>query len=750
MKRTLSIILSVIMVFALLPISVMAENGPSDAKEDDNYLAYISVGRVINLGDGAVSFGDSNDVYRNDTAIDSDGISYDKASNTLTLTNFKQEDKIIITNMMGDDFKINVVGECEVARMNIWGDGYGGTLNIVGTGKLTVNKNKLFDNAIVLYAESTESTLNFGENVNVKLYAKENVAVIKEATYNDKSKAFRFANGSSADVQGEIYAYTDYKRIDGCHYDDTNENFGKKVIRASDPDGIYIANHYIYYDENEEETGTGYGIQKLEYIEEYGTYERDQTFGENGELRMTDEEFENSEYSYVLQDSEYGEKIYYFDGDNEYYAHKAIRKSDPENLYGYVEHDDYDEETGESSFNGNYGIRRFVTDKETGKLVEDETFGSYGYLVLSSEEFEEQYTIVYEKEPTWLKWQGNIVYDYCKVYKDSKGKEYAVDWDDNVYNFSESEKITLSGKEYYKLTLNPNVSVSDLKLVEITQESEYFYNYTLKGKEFNYDGSNIVELQNINFVDIGDVWKTLKYNETVPFTAEVNPNSDCVKKMELVKEYWTNTSDNSVYSTADTTAKKLTEGKYEYTAVLKAKDGYLFGEDFKFVYGGTEFSAGSFSYRITGDRKTLIISEFIDPITVTHSHKLVTKNAKNATYFVKGYTGDKVCSVCRKTVTKGKAIAKLTLKTPKITVKAGKKSFKVKYTKVTGATGFRLRYKLNGKWIVKNYNTKKTVTKIIKKLKKGEKYTVQIRAFVKSGKKMAYSSWTGTKKVTIK
>ncbi|MBQ7128726.1 MAG: hypothetical protein IJO19_01920, partial [Clostridia bacterium] len=132
-------------------------------------------------------------------------------------------------------------------------------------------------------------------------------------------------------------------------------------------------------------------------------------------------------------------------------------------------------------------------------------------------------------------------------------------------------------------------------------------------------------------------------------------------------------------------------------------------------------------------------------------HTTVTKNVKSATCFEAGYTGDKVCSVCGETITKGKAIAKLKLKTPKMTLKKGTKLFKVKYKKVSGATGFQVKYKTGkGKWVTKTFNTKKTVTKTIKQLKKGKKYTVKIRAFVKSGSKKAYSSWSKTKSVKVK
>ncbi len=131
-------------------------------------------------------------------------------------------------------------------------------------------------------------------------------------------------------------------------------------------------------------------------------------------------------------------------------------------------------------------------------------------------------------------------------------------------------------------------------------------------------------------------------------------------------------------------------------------------------------------------------------------HTTKIQNKKAATYFAKGYSGDSVCTKCGKVVEKGKQTAKLKLKTPKITVKAGKKQFKVTYKKVKGAKGFEIRYRIKGKWIKKSVKTKKTVTTTIKKLKKGKSYTVQIRAFVKQGKKTAYSKWTKSKKVKIK
>ncbi len=134
---------------------------------------------------------------------------------------------------------------------------------------------------------------------------------------------------------------------------------------------------------------------------------------------------------------------------------------------------------------------------------------------------------------------------------------------------------------------------------------------------------------------------------------------------------------------------------------------------------------------------------------ITEHKTTILKDEKNATYFADGYTGDNVCVKCGKIISKGKATAKLTLKVPTFKLTKGKKQFKVKYTAVADATGFQVRYKLKGKWKTKTFATKKTVTKAIKKLKKGT-YQVQIRAMIKSGKQKAFSAWSKTKKVKVK
>ncbi|MBO7406164.1 MAG: hypothetical protein J6V14_00925 [Clostridia bacterium] len=63
---------------------------------------------------------------------------YDKATNTLTLNNFSGS--LIEANMMGNAFKIEVVGDNRVDFIEIWGAGHSGSVTFTGSGTLTVGR----------------------------------------------------------------------------------------------------------------------------------------------------------------------------------------------------------------------------------------------------------------------------------------------------------------------------------------------------------------------------------------------------------------------------------------------------------------------------------------------------------------------------------------------------------------------------------------------------------------------------------
>lgn len=118
---------------------------------------------------------------------------------------------------------------------------------------------------------------------------------------------------------------------------------------------------------------------------------------------------------------------------------------------------------------------------------------------------------------------------------------------------------------------------------------------------------------------------------------------------------------------------------------------------------------------------------------------------KNIT--IKGYTNTAAQKYAKKNKIKFSAVL---LKTPNAKITAGKKKLTVKYTKVSGASGFEVKYTKGKKTVTKTFKTSKSAAKTIAKLKKG-KYKVQVRAYYMNSKKQkAYSPWTKAKSVTVK
>lgn len=165
-KKLLSFVLCVALAIMLTPAQGMAGNGPYP---DQELPAYISFAGSDVFSTVYSSWGEEL------TPIV--GVSYDKTSNTLVLDNVKLEQKLS-TNVMGDDFKIQVKGNCELTSIEVWGDGYGGNLTITGDGTLTLNKNKSVNVPIVMQAEKTAGLVRIDNTVNVNLYAAEGYEVI--------------------------------------------------------------------------------------------------------------------------------------------------------------------------------------------------------------------------------------------------------------------------------------------------------------------------------------------------------------------------------------------------------------------------------------------------------------------------------------------------------------------------------------------------------------------------------------------
>ena len=147
--RSAAVLLSAAVIFGTAPTTVFAANGPletyTDSSGNTQYPAYIVFSDYEQNTNGVQILKTNYNVYAdgksNSAALK--GASYDKKSNTLTVNNLNNKTLCLETNAMGNDFTLNIVGKCELAQIIIHGDDHGGSLNIVGSGTLTVNASKV-------------------------------------------------------------------------------------------------------------------------------------------------------------------------------------------------------------------------------------------------------------------------------------------------------------------------------------------------------------------------------------------------------------------------------------------------------------------------------------------------------------------------------------------------------------------------------------------------------------------------------
>lgn len=153
---------------------VFASNGPSPSTDSQVFLEIRNLDENNNmLATGLQLY--PKDLVGGGAAADTElkgHATYDKSTNTLTLNNFKDNNKVLYTNKMGDDFKLNLVGDNELGAIEIWHGGYGGSLHITGEGTLTVNKNGdksrgIWYYGISLQAEGASSQLTIENTATV-------------------------------------------------------------------------------------------------------------------------------------------------------------------------------------------------------------------------------------------------------------------------------------------------------------------------------------------------------------------------------------------------------------------------------------------------------------------------------------------------------------------------------------------------------------------------------------------------------
>lgn len=143
----------------------------------EEYIRVIETGNedytFIVMGGAWAKMTDSNG--NPNTVKTVEGLSYDRETNTLTMTDFTGEE--LDVNLMGNGFTIRLEGENRIGKISVWGAMYGGSLTIRGPGKLTVTGAGSAP-SILLNAESSGSCLMIAGDATVDIYGEYTIAVV--------------------------------------------------------------------------------------------------------------------------------------------------------------------------------------------------------------------------------------------------------------------------------------------------------------------------------------------------------------------------------------------------------------------------------------------------------------------------------------------------------------------------------------------------------------------------------------------
>ena len=355
MKKLLAILLMTALLLSAFCVPVFAADGdkplPTSGPWDGYYwmtggpmISFVG-GRVGQRVERLVYYRESMMMSSSPMIIDNEavpGATYDKSANTLTLDNVKLTDNLGVY-YMGDDFKLRVEGECELKKISVFNFAgkYSTSLNITGTGTLTLNKEKTYSEAIEFYSEGISLThLDIAPSATVHLYSAQSTdeefpqnVVNINSTYADP--AITVGGKAIPEAKSERRVEKISETVNALWLDNPDHVYqrGKRVVSKTDPDGIYAV------EEIEFNTGSGYeprlcvtkyiqspfdiDMPDPEFTKEHGDY-----------IILTQEEF-NAGYDYVIAPQP--KKIRYTSdyrvANRGYRGVKFIKDGDPGTVY---------------------------------------------------------------------------------------------------------------------------------------------------------------------------------------------------------------------------------------------------------------------------------------------------------------------------------------------------------------------------------------------------------------------------------
>ena len=403
MKKFVSLLIAVAMLLSICTVTAFAGEKPEGPvlgpTEDFHPMA----------GGSRIGFSDFNSydqayvlssTMKGGLEVDNEafpGATYDMATNTLTLKDLDAADHSLFIWFMGEDFKINVEGECSIGVIFV--SNYfafrNTCLTITGTGSLTVNENKTEPRAINMLAEGEgqDMTLTVEAGVTLDLYASDAddsyVIYCGGTSVESADKAVTIGGAPVEGMQSEREVAFEHDYINVIAIDDPTaiNEAGYAVKSKTDPDGVYAASWWS--DEYR-------FVSRYIYIPEIDMVIADPTFGDyegDSGKSMSTEEFEE-QYEYMMSDQPV--KILFTDDEREsdrgWELFKVEKEGEPGEVYAAGRFWDgrYDEENPTG-----YNVYHLIWDADENIYRRDEAFSP---LDLTAEEFEESgFSIVTEE-----------------------------------------------------------------------------------------------------------------------------------------------------------------------------------------------------------------------------------------------------------------------------------------------------------------------------------------------------------------
>ena len=197
------------------------------------------------------------------------GVTYDKSTNTITLQDYDGKNKAIITNEMGDDLKVNVIGTNHIRQLYAYGYGYGGSVTLTGDGTLLINEDKASISPIYLDAEEANAKVTISKDITLKMFtAQTDVTPLISVQYTAASeKGIFFENNDARNEKVEKNSVRSSNLIHKVYCLDKDTSLYPCTPKDNTDTEMYGA---LSYDYDVETNKMKYEIYKIVKDEELG------------------------------------------------------------------------------------------------------------------------------------------------------------------------------------------------------------------------------------------------------------------------------------------------------------------------------------------------------------------------------------------------------------------------------------------------------------------------------------------------